>query len=148
MPVSPLDRVFSDQASGKDRNRPQLEALLKHARPGDTIHVHSIDRFARSVVDLGILVSDVTERGIRVEFHKEGLVFMGDRNAASELLLNLIGSIAQFERSMILERQKEGIAIAKAAGRYRGGTAKLTEAQRQELMRCHPRYAVRLGSCR
>ncbi len=128
-----LDRVFEDKCSGKDTRRPQLEGLLKHVRPGDTVMCHSIDRFARSVEDLRKLVTGLTERGVRVEFVKEGLVFTSERNPISELMLGLLGSIAQFERAIILERQREGIALAKVAGRYRGGIAKLKPEQVEAL---------------
>jgi DNA invertase Pin-like site-specific DNA recombinase len=128
-----LDEVFEDTASGKDAKRPQLEALLKHARKGDHILCHSMDRMARNLDDLRAIVLGLTKKGIQVEFVKEGLIFTGDDNAMSKLLLSMMGAFAEFERSLILERQREGIAIAKAAGKYKGRKAKLGADRAEEL---------------
>jgi DNA invertase Pin-like site-specific DNA recombinase len=130
-----LDEVFEDTASGKDAKRPQLEALLKHARKGDHILCHSMDRMARNLDDLRAIVLGLTKKGIQVEFVKEGLTFTGDDNAMSKLLLSMMGAFAEFERSLILERQREGIAIAKAAGKYKGRKAKLGADRAEELRR-------------
>ncbi len=72
-----VDRLFSDHASGKDTQRPQLAVLLRFARDGDTVVVHSMDRLARNLDDLRSLVQDLTRRGVRIEFLKEGLTFTG-----------------------------------------------------------------------
>lgn len=130
-----LDEVFEDKASGKDTSRPQLEACLKHLRKGDTLHVHSLDRLARNLDDLRKIIKELTGRGIVVKSHKEGLTFTGDDSPMANLLLSMLGAVAEFERSIILERQREGIAIAKAAGAYKGGKKKMTEEQAQELRR-------------
>jgi DNA invertase Pin-like site-specific DNA recombinase len=113
--------------------RPQLKAMLKHARKGDHIFCHSMDRMARNLDDLRAIVLGLTKKGIQVEFLKEGLTFTGDDNAMSKLLLSMMGAFAEFERSLILERQREGIAIAKAAGRYKGRKAKLGVDRADEL---------------
>jgi DNA invertase Pin-like site-specific DNA recombinase len=115
-----LDRIFEDKASGKDTQRPQLQAALSYCREADTLVVHSMDRLARSLVDLRKIVSDLTRRGVIVEFVKENLRFTGEDSPISTLLLSLLGAVAEFERALILERQREGIAIAKAAGKYKG----------------------------
>jgi DNA invertase Pin-like site-specific DNA recombinase len=115
-----LDKSFEDKASGKDTNRPQLQAALSYCREGDTLVCHSMDRLARSLVDLRRIVKELTDRGITVEFAKENLRFTGADSPMSVLLLSLLGAVAEFERSLILERQREGIAIAKASGRYKG----------------------------
>lgn len=115
-----LDKVFTDKVSGATTDRPQLHAMLDYVREGDVIYVHSIDRLARSLVDLLALVKGLTERGVHVHFHKEGLVFTGEANPTQELMLNIMGSVAQFERTMIRERQREGVAKAKAKGVYKG----------------------------
>jgi DNA invertase Pin-like site-specific DNA recombinase len=128
-----LDEVFEDTASGKDAKRPQLEAMLKHARKGDHILCHSMDRMARNLDDLRAIVLGLTSKGIRVEFMKEGLTFTGDDNAMAKLLLSMMGAFAEFERALILERQREGIAIAKAAGKYKGRKAKLGADRAEEL---------------
>ncbi len=128
-----LDTIFEDKASGKDTSRPQLEACLKHLRSGDTLHIHSLDRLGRNLDDLRRIISDLTGRGVVVKSHKESLTFTGEDSAMSKLLLSMLGAVAEFERSLILERQREGIAIAKAAGAYKGGKKKLTEEQAQEI---------------
>jgi DNA invertase Pin-like site-specific DNA recombinase len=128
-----LDEVFEDKASGKSLKRPQLEGLLKHVRRGDTVICHSLDRMARNLDDLRSIVTGLTKRGVRVEFVKEGLAFTGDDSPMSNLLLSMMGAFAEFERSLILERQREGIAIAKAAGKYRGRKAKLNIEAVQQL---------------
>lgn len=124
-----LDRVFIDQVSGKDTNRPQLEAALAYVRDGDTLVVHSMDRLARNLEDLRRLVRELTGRGVKVEFVKEGLTFTGDDSPMSTLLLSMLGAVAEFERSMIRERQREGIELAKAKGVYKGRKPALTEEQ-------------------
>jgi DNA invertase Pin-like site-specific DNA recombinase len=94
-----------------------------------------MDRLARSLVDLRKIVSELTARGVAVEFVKENLRFTGDDSPMAILLLSLIGAVAEFERSLILERQKEGIALARAAGKYKGRQRILTSAQVQEVSR-------------
>ena len=130
----PLDKVFEDHASGKDTARPQLQAALEWAREGDTLVVHSMDRLARNLGDLLRLVADLTGRGVRVEFVKEALTFTGEDSPMATLMLSIMGAVASFERAMILERQREGVALAKKAGVYKGrapairpGNGKLAE---------------------
>ena len=128
-----LDKVFTDKASGKDTNRPQLKAALEFLREGDLFLVHSMDRLARSVDDLRKIVLDLTKRGVHVQFVKENLTFTGEDSAMSNLLLSLLGAVAEFERSMIRERQREGIALAKKAGVYKGRKPSLTAVQVEEI---------------
>lgn len=130
-----LDRTFEDKASGKDVKRPQLDACLVHLRDGDTLHVHSMDRLSRNLDDLRKIVKDLTGRGVAVHFHKENLIFTGESSPMSNLLLSMLGAVAEFERSIILERQAEGIAIAKAQGKYKGRTPALTPDRSSELRR-------------
>jgi DNA invertase Pin-like site-specific DNA recombinase len=131
-----LDEVFEDKASGKSTSqRPALEALLKHVRKGDVVLCHSMDRMARNLDDLRSIVLGLTKRGVRVEFAKEGLTFTGEDSAMSKLLLSVMGAFAEFERSLILERQREGIALAKAAGKYKGRTLALSTEVAEELRR-------------
>lgn len=115
-----VDEVFEDQVSGATTERPALKEMLRFVRKGDCVHVHSIDRLARSLADLLALVKELTGRGVEVRFHKEQLHFSGEASPMQELMLSLLGSVAQFERSMIRERQAEGIAKAKSAGVYKG----------------------------
>ena len=130
----PLDKLFEDKASGKDTNRPQLQAALNYCREGDTLVVHSMDRLARSLVDLRGMVTKLTGRGVAVEFMKENLRFNGDDSPMAILLLSLLGAVAEFERSLILERQREGIALAKVAGKYKGRSRSLTAEKVAELL--------------
>jgi DNA invertase Pin-like site-specific DNA recombinase len=94
-----LDKVFTDKASGKDTKRPQLKAALEYLREGDVLVVHSMDRLARNLHDLKNLVTDLTGRGVHVQFVKEALLFTGEGDSPmAHLLLNLLGSVAEFER--------------------------------------------------
>ena len=128
-----VDKMFADKASGKDTNRPALDQVLDYVREGDTLVVHSMDRLARNLEDLRRIVRELTGQGVRVEFAKEGLAFTGDDSPMNNLLLSMLGAVAEFERALILERQREGIAIAKAAGKYKGRKAALTPAQADEM---------------
>jgi len=121
-----VDRVFTDTASGKDTQRPALDTLLTFVREGDTVIVHSMDRLARNLDDLRRIVQTLTKRGIRIEFVKEGLVFTGEDKPMAQLLLSVMGAFAEFERSLIRERQREGIALAKHRGAYRGAQKSIT----------------------
>ncbi len=129
------DKTFTDKCSGKDTKRPALTGLLDYAREGDTLVVHSLDRLGRSLDDLRKLVTDLNARGVVVQFLKENLTFTGDDSdtSLSKLMFNMLGSFAEFERSLIRERQREGIALAKKAGVYRGRKPSLTAEQAEAL---------------
>lgn len=118
----PLDKVFEDKLSGKDRNRPQLSLCLEFLREGDTLIVHSLDRLGRNVRDLLDIVGELTTKGVTVSFLHPALSFSGDDSPINKLLFLLLAGFAEMERSLILERQREGVAIAKKAGRYKGRT--------------------------
>jgi DNA invertase Pin-like site-specific DNA recombinase len=128
-----LDKVFTDKASGKDTSRPQLQAALEYLREGDLLLIHSMDRLARSVDDLRRLVLDLTKKGVHVQFVKENLTFTGEDSPMSNLLLSLLGAVAEFEHAMIRERQREGIELAKRAGVYKGRKPSLTAVQIEEI---------------
>ncbi len=128
-----LDKTFTEHASGRDTNRPQLTELLGFVREGDTVVVHSMDRLARNLDHLRRIVLDLTARGVRVEFVKEGLTFTGEDGPMASLILSLIGAVAEFERALINERQREGITLAKGRGVYKGRKPSLSPAQRKEL---------------
>ena len=116
-----LDRVFTDKASGKDVKRPQLEAALEYLRDGDTLYVHSLDRLARNAEDLLRIVRELTEGGVTVEFVKNKLTFGGDAtDPMARLMLTMLAGFATFERDLIRERQREGIALAKLRRAYKG----------------------------
>lgn len=128
-----LDKVFTDRCSGGSARRPALKELLSWIRENDVVHVHSMDRLARNVSDLRELVAAINDEGASVRFHKEGLEFSGEDSPMSELLLNLLGAVAQFERSLIRERQREGIQGAKKRGVYKGRKKALSAASIEDL---------------
>ena len=128
-----VSKVFTDKASGKDTERPALEELLAFVREGDTVVVHSMDRLARNLDDLRRLVQQLTKRGVRIEFVKECLTFTGEDSPMANLLLSVMGAFAEFERALIRERQREGIALAKQRGAYRGRKKSLSLEQVLEL---------------
>lgn len=130
-----LDRVFQDKVSGKSVDRPALQEMLRFVRDGDHLYVHSMDRFARNLMDLRQMVKELTDRGVKVTFAKESLTFTGQDDAISVLLLSVMGAVAEFERALIRERQAEGIRIAKAKGVYRGRTAALTGEQVEQAQK-------------
>jgi DNA invertase Pin-like site-specific DNA recombinase len=131
-----LDRTFTDKASGKDTNRPQLQAALAYAREGDTLIVHSMDRLARNAEDLLRTVRELTGRGVTVEFVKNHLTFSGKSDPMAKLMMTMLAAFGEFERDLIRERQREGIAIAKARGVYKGRKKALTSEQAVELLEC------------
>jgi DNA invertase Pin-like site-specific DNA recombinase len=130
-----LDKVFVDKVSGKDNGRLQLQAMLDYVRDGDVILVHSIDRIGRNLVHIKALIDEITSKGVEIRFVKDNLFFhpLQDRNPMTELMLNMLGSFAQFERDMIKERQREGIALAKAKGVYKGRKKALSDQQVFEI---------------
>jgi DNA invertase Pin-like site-specific DNA recombinase len=110
-----------------------LQAAIDYLRDGDVLVVHSMDRLARSLTDLLHLVKTLNERGVVVEFAKQGLTFTGDDSAMSILMLSIMGAVSEFERAIIRERQREGIALAKKAGVYKGRKPSLTPVQIAEI---------------
>jgi DNA invertase Pin-like site-specific DNA recombinase len=128
-----LVEVFEEKASAATSKRPKLEECMRFVRKGDTLHIHSIDRLARNLDDLLTLLKKFIGKGVAVQFHKEGLTFTGEDNPFQTLQLQIIGAVAQFERSIIKERQREGIAKAQAKGKHCGRKAKLTPEQAEEL---------------
>lgn len=129
------NKLFEDKVSGKDTNRPALSQAMEYLREGDTLVVHSLDRLARNLSNLLSIVNELNERGVTVKFLKENLSFI--KNATdplNNLMLQMLGAFAQFERSLIRERQREGIAIAKQAGAFKGRKQTLSEKQVEELL--------------
>ena len=116
-----LDKVFEDKCSGSNSDRPALNQLKEYAREGDAVLVHDISRLARNISDLIDLIKFFNNKFVTIQFVKESLIFSHDSsNPMNNLMLTLLGAVYQFEREMILERQKEGIAKAKLAGKYKG----------------------------
>ena len=113
-----VERVYMDKASGKSRTgRPQLEAMMDFVREGDVVIVESISRFARSTRDLLTLVEQLTGKGVGFVSQKESI----DTNTPQgKFMLTVFGAMAELEREQTLQRQREGIAAAKAAGKYKG----------------------------
>ena len=131
-----LDKVFEDRCSGKDADRPQLKACLEYLRDGDILYCHSTDRLARNLQDLLNIVQVLLSRGISIIFHKENMKFIaGKKDAFQEFQLSILGAVASFEREILLERQKEGIALARKRNAYAncGRKKALTPEQIKEI---------------
>ena len=128
-----VDKIFTDKASGKDAKRPELKKLLSFVREGDTIIIHSMDRLARNLDDLRNVVQSQTKRGIKIQFIKENLTFTGEDSPMANLMLSVMGAFAEFERELIRERQREGIALAQQRGAYKGRKKSLNQNARAEL---------------
>jgi DNA invertase Pin-like site-specific DNA recombinase len=130
-----VDRLFTDQASGKDLKRPAFEELMAYVREGDQVIIHSMDRLARNLDHLRQVVNRLTTQGISVRFLKENLTFTGQDSPMANLMLSVMGAMAEFERSLIRERQREGVQIAKAKGLYKGRKKSLSQEQLGELQK-------------
>ena len=122
-------RIFTNTASGSSTHRPGLDGALNYLRPGDQLIVTSMDRLARSLIGLHRLVGDLTARDVSVKFIKEGQTYSLNSTPLAKLMLGLLGSVAEFERAIIRERQAEGIARAKERGVYKGRAKVLTDEQ-------------------
>lgn len=140
--VGTVERVFQDKKSGRNRDeRPGLSSLLRHVRGGDTVRVPSMDRLARSVVDLAQLVNELTDRGVRVEFVKERLTFDAEAtDFMATFQLHVMGAFAEMERAISKDRQREGIDLARARGAYLGRAKRLTDTDIAEA-----RHAISQG---
>lgn len=115
-----IEKWFVEKVSAKDTNRPKLQELLEFARQGDTIHIHDFSRLARSTKDLLDIVEMLNAKGITLISNKENI---DTSTPTGKLMLTMIGAINEFERMNLLERQREGIAIAKREGKYKGRKA-------------------------
>jgi DNA invertase Pin-like site-specific DNA recombinase len=129
----PLERVFTDRASSKDIQRPEWEALLAFALGGDTVLVSSMDELARDLGDLYRIVQGLLQRGVRIQFLKEGLAFTGEDQPIANVMLSVMGALVEFERALVRERQRGGIALAKQRGAFRGRKKSMTIEQIAEL---------------
>lgn len=130
-----LDKVFTDKLSGSSSaNRPELQAAIEYLREDDTLMIHSMDRLARNVDDLRSIVKKLVDKGVTIVFVKEKLTFSPNGNSIfDQLMLTLLGAFAEFERALSRERQREGIAIAKTKGVYRGRQPSMTPAKLEQL---------------
>ena len=122
-----VEKVFEEKLSGKDTNRAALNEMIEFVRDGDAVVVYSIDRLARDLRDLQSIIQQLNDKGVSVEFVSEKLAFSGAADAFSKLQLQMMGAFAEFERSIIKQRQAEGIAKAKAKGVYKGRKKQIDE---------------------
>jgi len=129
-----LDETFTDKLSGAKKDRKGLNDCIKYCRKGDKLFVHSMDRLARNLTDLKNVVEQLNNKGVHVHFVKENLNFTGENSSIDNLMMNIMGSVAEFERSLIKERQMEGIKIAKSKGKHLGRFKSLDLQQIKELI--------------
>ena len=114
-------RVFEEKLSGANRDRPALQEMLSYIRDGDEVHVHSIDRLARSLTDLNNIVTEINSKGASIRFLSEQLHFQGSNDdPVNKLMFHMLGAFSEFEHSLISKRRQEGIEKAKAEGKYKG----------------------------
>lgn len=123
-----LDMEFIDKVTGSNLDREKLQECVAYVRKGDTVVVDSIDRLARNLRDLQEILETLTRKGVIVKFLKENLIFTGNDDAMSTLMLQMMGAFAEFERTMIKARQREGIDAAKKAGKHLGRRSVITDA--------------------
>lgn len=129
-----IDHVFKEDISGKSSNRLKLQECLNFCKPGDTLHVHSMDRLAGNLKELQQIVDSITKKEVKVQFYKENLIFTGEDNPLSKLKLQIIRAVADFERSIIKERQKEGIEAAKKRGVKLGRKPKIDSRKERQII--------------
>ncbi len=117
-----VDKVFSDKVSGKNTDRPGFQQMIEFVRDGDELYVCSMDRMARNLKDLLSITESLQKKGVSIHFLKENisLIPKGESSAMTKLLMAMMGAVAEFERSLILERQREGIELAKLRKAYKG----------------------------
>jgi DNA invertase Pin-like site-specific DNA recombinase len=131
-------KIFQEQVSSQSK-RLQLEAALEYARDGDVFIVTKLDRLARSMRDLMQIIDGLSNKNVTIRILNLGL---DTQTPTAKLILNVLGSIAQFEREMMLERQREGIAKAKADGKYRGRKP-ISDEQRQSILRLNGEHLTK-----
>jgi DNA invertase Pin-like site-specific DNA recombinase len=127
-----IDRWFIEKVSGKDTNRTELQAMLDVAKAGDTIYVHDFSRLARSTKDLLAIVEMLTERNINLVSNKENI---DTSTPAGKLMLTVLAAIYEFERTNMLERQAEGIEIAKRENKYANCGRKKTDCDTDKILK-------------
>lgn len=120
-----LDKEFVDMVTGSNKDRAGLKECMDYVREGDRLVIHSIDRLARNLQDLQEIVNSLINKGVSVQFIKENLTFNANKDPMATLTLQIMGAFAEFERTMIRARQKEGINAAKKAGKHLGRKPKV-----------------------
>ena len=133
-----IEKWFIEKVSGKDTNRSQLQAMLEYVREGDTVYVHDFSRLARSTKDLLTLMEKMKAKGVSIVSNKENI---DSSTPTGKLMLTMVGAIAEFERQNMLERQREGIAIAKREGKFKGGQVKKIDDKMWK--QCYSQYMQR-----
>ena len=133
-----IEKWFTEKISGKDTNRPQLQSMLDFVREGDTVYIHDFSRLARSTKDLLDIVEKLNSKGVHLVSNKENI---DSSTPTGKLMLTMIGAIAEFERQNLLERQREGIAIAKREGKFKGGQVKRIDEE--AFNAAYSRYKLR-----
>ncbi|MFU1519942.1 recombinase family protein [Vreelandella alkaliphila] len=130
-----LDKVFEEKVSGRNAgSRDVLNLCLDYLREHDTLHVHSIDRLARNMSDLLSIVDDLVKRDVTVKFHSEGLTFAPQTDdPMASLMLHMLGAFAEFERSLIGQRRKEGLEAARKRGKQIGRRKSLSDEDLSEI---------------
>lgn len=149
-----VDRIFTDIMTGSIKSRPQLDECLKYVRQGDTLVVDSIDRLARNLRHLQEILDQMHEKGVSVRFIKENLLFTSNSDGISTLMLQMMGAFAEFERTMIRSRQKEGIELALREGKKMGRPPILNGKHKKQAKELHSqgmsirKIAMTMGVCR
>ena len=133
-----IEKYFTEKVSGKDTNRPQLKAMLDFVREGDTVYIHDFSRLARSTKDLLDIVEQLHNKGVNLISNKENI---DTSTPTGKLMLTMIGAIAEFERANLLERQREGIEIARREGKFKGGQVKTIDENK--FNRAYAKYQQR-----
>jgi DNA invertase Pin-like site-specific DNA recombinase len=125
-----FDKTFTEKVSGKSKDRPELQNMLGMIREDDQIHVHELSRLGRNTKDLLEIVEEILSKGARIKFHKENLEFIAgeQQSPVQNLMLTMLSAISQFERELTLDRIREGIAIAKAKGKYLGKKSRFSKS--------------------
>ncbi len=131
-----IEKVFEEKISGKTKDRPQLKSMIEFVRTGDEVRVWSIDRLGRNLKDLLEIVEEITAKGASISFVKERMTFAPHKeDPLQQLLFVVLAQFAEFERAIIEQRRLEGIAAAKAAGRYKKAGRKRAEFDVAEAVR-------------
>lgn len=140
-----IEKWFTEKVSAKDTNRPKLQEMLDYAREGDTIFIHDFSRLARSTKDLLDIVETLNRKSVHLISNKENI---DTSTPTGKLMLTMVGAIAEFERQNLLDRQREGIQIAKREGKYKGGTRKHVTGFEEGYKRYKAREVSKAGLAR
>lgn len=128
-----VDKKYIDYSSGDNKNRIELKKMMSYVKEGDHIYVHSIDRLARSLIDLRSIVDELVSKKVIITFLKENLHFGENNSIHNKFMLSLMGLFSEFEREIIKERQAEGIKLAKSRGAFKGGKKIITDEQKEKI---------------